>query len=194
MLPCPALILLVIAVRFFSDASSCRALSGLLSSCPSVPLPLARPSVTSRAAAGELPQLRVELLVGHQLADGAFARADVVNERRQLRNALVGLRGHIGELRRRRIRGHIPPFRNRLAGRAGGDVDGPFAQQRHRPDRRSRGRPDALLHVFAQLEHHLDFGADELRCPCTAPTVTPATRTGDPCCTPAAFGNFTFRL
>jgi hypothetical protein len=29
---------------------------------------------------------------------------------------------------------------------------------------------------------------------CTAPTVTPATRTGDPRCTPAAFGNFTFRL
>ena len=28
----------------------------------------------------------------------------------------------------------------------------------------------------------------------TEPTVTPATRTGDPSCTPPAFGNFTFRL
>ena len=39
MLPCPALILSVMAVRFFSEASSCRALSGLFSSWPSVPLP-----------------------------------------------------------------------------------------------------------------------------------------------------------
>ena len=28
----------------------------------------------------------------------------------------------------------------------------------------------------------------------TDPTVTPDTRTGDPCCTPPAFENFTFRL
>ena len=102
MLPWPALILSVMAVRFFSEASSCRALSGLFSSWPSVPLPFDSPSVTSRAADGELLQLRVELLVGHQLADGALARADVLHQRGDLGDALVGLRRHVGQLRRRR--------------------------------------------------------------------------------------------
>ena len=53
-------------------------------------------------------------------------------------DARARLIGDVGELRRRLPGGHVAPLGDRRAGGRRRDVDGAFAEQRHRPELRDR--------------------------------------------------------
>ncbi len=92
-------------------------------------------------------QLHVELVFGHEPADRALARPQILDERGRLREGLRGVFGHVGNLPRRLGRADVRPVGQRRAFVGRRDVHRAFPEQAHRPDLRDRAVGDHVGHV-----------------------------------------------
>src|SRR5712691_6217512 len=114
---------------------------------------------------GQLLQLNVDAIVGHELTDRALPGTDVAHYLRDLLDSGQRLLRHVRDLSLGAPQWHVAPFRNRCPHSGWRDVDGAFAQQRHRAkEGRGPGR-DLVAIRPVHLQRHVDPVACELVAP-----------------------------